>query len=314
MKPLPIIDLHVDIPDMYAYFSYTEDEFFRHESEAPVTLNKIRSANIDVVGLSLYYDSSLVKTSFYDGVKSFVHYYNRILGRTDDWHQIINADDLRSRPNDKIGYLFTIEGFDCFRDAADFEEFYDLGVRIFAPTWDNDNIFACGRKSRDDQGLTTKGKDLIKFMNSRKLLMDITHASKNTIGDLRDDWEGMMIATHSNVNSVHSNIHNLSDDEIQAVVVRDGVVGLLPLNECTGDKGTFEELYRHVDYIASRWGLDYVGFSSDIYPMDEYPFNHGYKDIEIMRHLAEYLLTRMSEAQVKQVMHDNWNRVLVNSL
>lgn len=310
---MKIIDPHIDIADIYKYFGYSLSEFFAKNSNAPVTLSKIRKTNIDIVGFSLYFDKHFVKTSFYDGVKEFYRFYQKLLSKTDKFYLIKSSKDLKNKPKNKIGFFYSIEGFECFRIPDDFDEFYKIGVRSFGFTWDFDNKYACGRYSKNDKGITRLGRQVIKKMNrKKKIIVDIAHLSEQSIRDLDRYYSGMIVTTHSNVRSIYNTLHNLKDDEIQIIVDRGGIVSLFPLVSDTGGRGTFEELYEHFDYIVNKWGIDYVGFASDIYPAPEYPFLHDYKDILVLKHLQEFFSRRLSKKELEKVMYKNWIRVLLS--
>lgn len=307
-------DLHIDMADIYNSFGLASDEFFRKDSDAPITLCKLEQTGIDVVALSLYFDKGFVKTDFHDGVKGYHAFYESLLSKTGRFHHIKSYEDLKNKPEGKIGYLYAIEGFDCFRSQEDLEEFYGMGVRCFAPAWATDNDYACGRHTESDRGLTAEGKELINRMNGRKLIMDVTHLSEKSVLDLAGSFDGTIVATHSNADKICSDTHNLTDDEIGIIAERGGVIGLFPLVECVGGKGTMEDLYRHLDYIAGKWGVEHIGFSSDIYPLPEYPFINDVKDVLVLNDIEEYLLTRMGRNDVEKVMRGNWMSVLEDAL
>lgn len=182
-------------------------------------------------------------------------------------------------------------------------------------TWDNGNIFASGiMDNDDDHGITPLGMKILKKIKKQKIIMDISHLSKKSIYDLGNNFNGMIVRSHGNVKTVWNARRSLEDDQIQMIVERKGVVGLLPLVSSIGPDGTFEELYKHFEYIVSRWGNDYVTFSSGIYPIPEYPFIEGFKDIKIMKALQDFLLTKISEEDVYKIMFQNWERVIRSSL
>lgn len=312
---MKIIDPHVDVADFYTLNKWRPEEFYRENSPAWATLPKLKATGIDVIGLTLYFDESFVKTNFYDGVKDFYHFYQELLSAGDEMYQIKEAVDFTHKPKGDIGFFYSIEGFECLRTPEDFNEFYDLGVRSFGFTWSYENQYACGRHSKHDFGLTTQGRRVIDLMNTQaKLIVDIAHLSEKSVRDVEKKWPSMIVTTHGNARSIFDTTHNLSDDEISIIVERNGVVSLFPLSEDTGSKGTFDELYEHLDYIASKWGLEYVGFSSDIYPLPEYPFIHNAQDILVGKKWSDYLLTKMSRNEVEQVMWGNWARVLASAL
>lgn len=312
---MKLIDPHIDIADLASSFNFTIEEFFSEPSSLPVTLQKMKNAEIAVAGFSLYYDSSRVQTSFYDGVKESCEFYRKLAARSEILQPIKSAEDLAKLQEHQIGYFLSIEGFDCLRSVDDFDEFYELGVRSFGFSWCNDNSFARGQSTTNDDGLSSAGYQVLERMKKReKLLVDISHLSRQSILDIDRSYNGMMIATHSNVYNVCDNPHNLSDQQIQICVDRGGVIGIFPYQACIGPEGSFDELFAHIDYIASKWGLEYVGLCSDIYPLPEYPFCRNHKDIEIMRDLQDYLSTKMQEEELQQLLYENWARVLRDTL
>lgn len=315
---MKIIDLHLDIADIYKTFKYSIDDFYNPESDAPITLKKLQDAGISIIGPTLYFDKGFIASTFYDGVKGYFRFYSELFSRFNAFYSIKSSLDLvnDADKNRQIGYIYAIEGFDCLRTPDDVDEMYDLGVRCFGPTWNNDNLYASGRSSKNDAGITTQGNEVLRKLNNhKKAMLDISHLSYNSIKDADKMFNGIIIATHSNAAGVYNwSRKNLSDDEIQIVVDRGGVVGLFPLIASIGGQGTFEDLYRHFEYIAGKWGIEYVGFTSDIYPLQEYPFANGYKDVLIMKELQNFLLTKLSVQDVQRVMHDNWIRVLKRAL
>ena len=257
---MKIIDPHIDLADFYKLNGWGVDDFNGENSSAWVTLPKLKQCGVEVIGLTLYFDESFLKTNYHDGVKSFYEFYQQLLGNNDGLVPIKIAKDLTTKPADKIGYFYTIEGFECLREPNDFDEFYSLGVRSFGLTWSFDNSYACGRHTKNDRGLTKQGLEVIgKMKQKQKLIVDIAHLSEQSVKDLDKSWPGMMVTTHGNCRSIYKTKHNLADDEIQIIVDRGGVVSLFPLTEDTGPRASFDDLYKHLDYIAGKVGLGLCG-------------------------------------------------------
>lgn len=313
---MKIFDPHVDVADMYAYLDWSIDDFYSGTKAPWVTRDKLRQAGIDVIGLTLYFDKSLVKTNFFDGVNNFYDFYQDLINKEpESYQQILTASDLSAKKSGQLGYFFSIEGFECFRTPQDFHYFYQKGIRCFGFTWSFENQYAHGRNSSQDEGITRKGKEVIQLMNqTSKLIVDIAHLSEVSVKDLDRLFEGMIVSTHTNLRSIKDAPHNLTDAEVQLIIDRGGVVSLFPLTEDTGPNGTFDDLYAHVDYFLSKWGDDHLAFSSDIYPLAEYPFLHHYDDILIDKLWADYLLKRLPLKTVTKIMYSNWQRVINSAL
>src|SRR3989344_6264039 len=114
---MKIIDLHLDIADIYRTFKYSVDDFYNQESKAPITLKKLQRADISIIGPTLYFDKGFVASSFYDGVKGYLLFYHNLFSRSNLFYPIKFSSDLNNgdEGSRQIGYLYTIEGFDCLR-------------------------------------------------------------------------------------------------------------------------------------------------------------------------------------------------------
>lgn len=307
-KRVPKVDPHIDVADMYHLFHYRPEDFLS-EKDLPVTLAKLQQANISFLGTTLYFDQSFVQTDFYSGVNDFYKWYEQLFSMSKSIYPLCETPRANP-PRDEIACFYTIEGLQCLRSPQDLFHFLDLGVKVFGLTWSTDNQYACGRHSKNDRGLSAKGNEVVGLMSRENIILDIAHLSQKSVQDAAKIFEGPIVSTHGNTRSVFPSTHNLTDDEIQLIVDRGGVVSLFPLSNDTGAEGTLEELYHHVDYIASNWGDDYVAFSSDIYPLEQYPFLEGYEDVLVLNAIEDYLLTRLSRNQVKKLFYDNWLRLL----
>ena len=106
----------------------------------------------------------------------------------------------------------------------------------------------------------------------------------------------------------------IQDRWLLLVVYQFVLVGLMPLKEECGEKGTMEELFKHVEYIISKWGIDYVAFSSDIYPLSEYPFINDRRDVLVWKDIKNHLVGALGEKKAFKILYENWYRVLNSAL
>ncbi len=289
-------DLHIDIPDIMKSWSYGLDVFFSDRKDMPVTYKMLKQAEIDVVGFSLYVWKDFVKRDYYKATKESLKIYKKIAEKSDG----------------KIKFIPTIEGFECFRDIDDFEEFYSLGVKIFGPTWDYENAYAYPRKI--DKGLKTQGKELVKLMDKKKLIIDAAHLSKKSLKDIANLTNKVIVNTHANVKSICDNPHNMDDEEIQMIIDSGGLVCLMPLVSAVGGQGRIDDFRKHIDYIGDHWGIEYIGISSDIYPLPEYPFMWDSKNILILQRLENELRKYYSDDVLEKIFKGNWMRILDSAL
>ena len=123
-------------------------------------------------------------------------------------------------------------------DAID--SFYDAGVRVFALTHMGHNDFAdssrplfdasLGRREADAEhgGLSPLGKAAIKRINSLGGIIDISQLSKQAALQAINLSTTSVIASHSNARTLTNVSRNLSDDEIDRISEKGGVVHIAP--------------------------------------------------------------------------------------
>lgn len=311
---MKLVDPHIDIASIYDEFKIPIEDFFSQRIDIPVTLPMLKNTETSIVGFTLFMDPNLVKTNMFDGVVKYYEFYKKLLSKTNELIQIKNKVDLENLSPDKIGFFYSIEGLECFRDENDFEFFYDIGVRSFGLTWEAENDFATGNGSNVDFGITSKGKELLKKMNNRRLIVDTAHLSDNSFVDLDKGFDGIIVNTHANAKAIVDLPHNLSDDQIQIIVDHDGLVCLLPTKDEVGGNGTFDDWYKHLDYISSKWGVERVALCSDIFPLPEYPFVNNALNMTVIKDFQNYLLQKIDVETVQKISHDNFFNLLKRSL
>lgn len=312
---MSIIDPHIDIASIYDETNISADDFFSDRTDIPVSLEQLQKNEISIVGMTLFMDPNLVKTTMFDGVMQYYEFYNKILARTDKLIKIEKSLDLQTLQKEKIGFFYSIEGFECFREIDDFELFYNqVGVRSFGITWEGSNDYAHGNGASVDLGISTKGKELLKIMSKYKLLLDTAHLGQNSFKNLDKYFDGTIINTHSCSRTINpASQHNLTDEQIDLIVERKGIVCLLPSKEEAGGEGKFEDLYKHVDYISSKWGIEYVGLCSDIFP-SVLAYIEDINDVSVIRSFRDFLLTKMNKELVDKIAYKNFHDLLSRSI
>ena len=77
---------------------------------------------------------------------------------------IKNKNDLKSKElNKKIGAILTIEnGTAISGNLSNIDKLYNKAIRMMGIVWNDDNDLACGALTKNDTGLTSIGKSIIK--------------------------------------------------------------------------------------------------------------------------------------------------------
>jgi microsomal dipeptidase-like Zn-dependent dipeptidase len=139
---------------------------------------------------------------------------------------------------------------------------YDAGVRMMAPTHFFDNDIGGSSAGERKGGLTDKGRELIRRMEKKHMVIDVAHASEATIDDVLAVATGPVNVSHTGVKGTCNNSRNLSDRHLRAIAATGGVIGIAYFNMATcGDD--VASIARAIRYAANVAGVDHVGLGSD---------------------------------------------------
>ncbi len=222
--------------------------------------------------------------------------------RNQDYFKIIKFVDEISKTikDNKIGAILTIEGGYSLNKENSSEllkQYYDLGVRMLALTWNYSNELGEGASrvygdlsnTPSKGGLTEVGSTVIKEMNKLGMVIDVSHLAENTFWDVIEITKAPVIASHSGVYSLRNHPRNLTDSQLKAIRQNNGVVGaVLSQNFLKESKEAYISDYiDHIDYIVNLIGIDYVGIGSDFdgttLPLDLNDVSEFYKMVEELK-------------------------------
>lgn len=171
----------------------------------------------------------------------------------------------------QFGIMVSMEGADPLRDPHQLDEWYERGLRAIGPAWSETRY--AGGTGRPGP-LTDLGHELLEAMAERQMLLDLSHLTDEGYLEAVDRYEGPIIASHSNPRHFVDSGRMLSDKMIERLVERDGVIGIVPLNQFLkkgwvyGDRRdsvTLDTVTGAIDYVCQLTGsARYVGIGSDI--------------------------------------------------
>lgn len=236
---------------------------------------------------------------------------------SDEVYQIKTAEDLNKFGQDsRIGFLTLIEGADPIENVSKLDEFYQRGVRIIGPAWNNKNQFASGNNTED--GLSEDGVKLIHRMNELGITLDLSHLNEKCFWESIELTKLIPIATHSNARALTDHVRNLNDKQLKAISERGGVIGIVLYNYFlkTGkNKPNLEDVFAHADYMVKLCGEDHVGIGSDMDGARIEDFPEGLETIADLPKIADYFIEKgYTEKRVEKIMSGNFLRVLKQNL
>ena len=315
MDDLFIVDAHEDIA---FHINYFERDFINPEIPCMITLPGLNQAGIRLVFNTIFVHPKHRPDQTVEKAKAQVQVYDDIFDKNgNNVARILNNHDLdQLMSNKKIGFLTLMEGADPIEDINDLKFYFDKGLRILGPAWNNKNKYASGHET--DSALSDEGKKLIQEMNNLGITLDLSHLNEKCFWDAIKITNLIPIATHSNARTLTNHPRNLYDDQLLAISERGGVTGIVFYNTFlkTGkNTPTLEDIFKHTDYIINLCGEDHVGIGTDLDGGKIEEFPQEIRQISSLPVVAQYFLDKgYTEERVKKIMGSNFLRVLKSNL
>jgi membrane dipeptidase len=208
-------------------------------------------------------------------------------------------------PGITAGFL-GVEGAHALDNHLDnIDRFFDAGIRMMAPTHFFDNEIGGSAHGVEKGGLTDKGREMIRRMEAKKMLLDLAHASPRTFDDAVAMSTRPVVVSHTGVKGTCDNARNLGDEQLRAIARTGGLVGIgyWETAVCGSDAAAVARAIIHAARVA---GSEHVGLGSDYDGAVGVPFDSSGVVL-----VTEALLQQgMSENDVKLVMGGNALRLL----
>ena len=146
-----------------------------------------------------------------------------------------NASDIaRINKAGKIAAVLDIEGgFDLDGDLGVLRDLYRLGVRsaqLSAHNWANNFADSCCSPPKY-HGLNDRGKAVVREMNRLGMVINVSHASDETIAQTVDLSTVPVVATHHGMRALNNIPRNMPDDLMKQIAAKGGVIGFQIGNE-----------------------------------------------------------------------------------
>lgn len=194
-------------------------------------------------------------------------------------------------------------------DLHNLAKLFEAGVRIVAPTHFFDNAVGGSAHGLDKGGLTDLGRELVRQMESRGMLLDLAHASEAVFEDAIALSTRPVIVSHTGVRATCDNNRNLTDAQLTSVAATGGVIGIGYWDTAVCGEDA-DAIARAIVHAIDVVGPEHVALGSDFDGAVPVPF-----DTTGLSLIVEALIDRdMSDADVRAVIGQNAARVLEQTL
>ncbi|MEE2628864.1 MAG: membrane dipeptidase [Candidatus Latescibacterota bacterium] len=259
--------------------------------------------------------------------------YYRVLESQGKVHIITQAqqiDDLlgawqRGEGNAPLGFILSMEGADPIVWPEQVHEWYELGLRQISLSHYGVSAYAHGTGTQG--GLTDLGPALLHEMESAGIALDLTHLADGAFWEALDHFNGPVLASHNNCRTLVPNQRQFTDEQIIALIERDGIVGaaldawmLYPgwvRGETSPQVLSLASVADHIDHVCQLAGsCRHAAIGSDLdggYGTEQTP--HDLDTIADLQKLSGLLANKgYSENDIASIFHGNWLRFFTNVL
>lgn len=230
-------------------------------------------------------------------------------------------EDAPAGPSPPPGLVISMEGADPILDPDELSAWRELGLRVIGLAHYGPGRYAGGTGT--EAPLSGPGRDLLAAMEHLKIALDLTHLSDPAFWQALERFAGPVLASHNNCRALVPHQRQFSDQQLRAIIARDGVVGvaldtwmLHPgwiVGATDNPPVPLERVVDHIDHICQLAGSSRpAAIGTDLdggFGREQSP--HDLDTIADLQLLPEILARRgYSDADIAAICHGNWLRLL----
>lgn len=316
-KRVLTLDSHCDTPMFF-------DQNIRFSARDPrikVDLHKMTEGHQDATIMVAYLEQ---KERTDEALLAATAKADRLLNEIEEMVAInCTAVDIAYTPEDlyrlkkegKKAIMLGIEnGYAIGKDISNVERFRKRGV-VYMTLCHNGNNDICGSARHNDEnlGVSAFGEQVIQAMNKAGMMVDLSHAGKQSFYDAIDISRKPVVCSHSSCRALCDHPRNLDDEQLKAIARKDGVVQVCMYDGFLRKNGgaSIADVIEHLNHMVNIMGIEHVGFGTDF---DGDGGVKGCDDSSELINLTRRLLQeRYSENDIRLIWGENFLRVMRNN-
>ena len=215
---------------------------------------------------------------------------------------------LAARQKDRrpIGAMLTIEGLQNLEGkAANLDRLYDAGFRMAGLTHFFDNELAGSMHGLKKAGLTPFGRDIVRRMEAKGMIIDIAHLSHKGVAEVLAMATRPLVSSHGGVQATCKVNRNLTDDEVRGVAKTGGVIGIGYWDGALCDTSP-RAAAKAMKHVRDLVGIQHVALGSDYDGATTVRFDTS-QLVQVTQALMDEGFTA---AEIRAVMGENALRVI----
>jgi membrane dipeptidase len=230
-----------------------------------------------------------------------------------------DLDAAWSNPTGPIGCILSMEGCDPIVEPTDVQTWWQRGLRTACLSHYGQGRYAFGTGGNGP--LTDLGQQLLQEFQKVGMILDLVHTAEQAYFQALERFDGPVFVSHANCRALVPNDRQLSDEQIQHIVRRSGVIGVVldawmlspgyDRRTTPRDSVSLEDLANHIEHICQLAGnCQHVGIGSDLdggFGVEQCP--HEIDSISDLQLLTDILARRgIASSDIDAIFHGNWLR------
>jgi membrane dipeptidase len=220
-----VLDTHDDTTQRF--FSKTYD-IAKRNPDGSIDIPRMREGGMNAIFFSIWIDGRIMgPPAIQKALDQIDAVHENVRKNSKDMVFCRTADEVRRAHKDgKIAALMGVEGGHMIgNDIRMVRIFGDLGVRYMTLShFYNDEWADSSTDKPAHNGLTDYGQDIVREMNRRGIMVDISHVSDKTFYDALEVSKAPLIASHSSCRALCNHPRDMTDEMIKALAARGGVI------------------------------------------------------------------------------------------
>ena len=231
-----------------------------------------------------------------------------------------HAAEWQHNPDDTpLGFILSMEGADPIAWPEQVHSWYEDGLRVVSLSHYGISAYAHGTGT--EGGLSDQGPALLREMEEAGVILDLTHLADQAFWEAMDNYTGPVLASHNNCRALVPHQRQFTDEQLKAIVERDGVVGaaldawMLYPDWVRGETDpavlTLQSVADHIDHVCQLAGSTrHAAIGSDLdggYGTEQTP-----GDLDTIADLQELdgllRVKGYKTEDIEAIFHGNWLR------
>lgn len=264
------VDTHCDTPMFMARSYYDADEFL---APSRVNADLMRAGGVDAAVMAVYLKQGpRTEVGHAAAVAQTADIMQRICGyAAANGMSLVRTplDAAEAKRHHRPAVFRAVEnGYALGTDPGNVARLAAQGI-VYLTLCHNGHNNLCDSASTEEapehNGLSLFGRSVVAELNRCGVLVDVSHTAASTVRDVLDCSSMPVFASHSSAAALCRHPRNLTDDQLQALAARGGMVNVCLYGPFLNETGnaSVRDAVRHLNHIRNLVGVGHVGIGSD---------------------------------------------------